>query len=197
MIKGKRRRWSIISLILIALLAGINATLAAPSPQPVSAPHGPAGATAPQQDVGDIEAVGHIGGMVFAIDLTADAHYAFMAVGSGLHVFDISDPAHLRQATTLPLRSGGLQDLARSGNTLYAASFHGLRIFDVTEPTQPTQLGAWEGDETQGADVAGTMLYLAQGTQGLRIMDVSNPASPQVLGTFALPHNAGKVQVVG
>ncbi|HEY54509.1 MAG TPA: hypothetical protein G4N94_13750, partial [Caldilineae bacterium] len=181
-----RDRWFVILIIIGALLGSVVLTQVAL-----------AGAPSPQQDQGDIEAVGHLGGMAFAINLTDDAHFAFLGVGSGLHVFDISDPAQLRLETALPLRLGGLLGLARSGNTLYTASFHGLRIFDVSHPTQPTELGQWNGEEIRGVDVAGNSLYLAQSQQGLRILDVSNPASPQLLGTFATPGDAGVVQVAG
>jgi len=176
---------------------GLTLMSGGPALPSVSAQYILAEAAVSQEDFGDIEAIGHLGGMAFAINLTDDAHHAFMAVGSGLHVFDISDPAQLRQETALPLRAGGLLGLARSENTLYTASFHGLRIFDVSQPTQPTQLGRWEGDELRDVDVARTTLYLTQGDQGLRILDVSNPASPQLLGTFATPGDAGEVQVVG
>ena len=186
------RPWLILLLLVALTFVGVSWTWAAP------AHHAPAQAAAPQQDVGDVEAVGHVGGITMSMALTEDAHHAFLGVGAGLHTFDITDPAHPRQIAAAPLRGGGVQDLVRMGNTLYAASYFGLRILNVSNPGQPTLLGQWDTEGgTSGVAVAGSTLYLADGGRGLRILNVNDPASPQLRGTLVLPGNADKVQVAG
>lgn len=90
----------------------------------------------------------------------------------------------------------------------------GLRIFDISNPTQPVQVGFyqppqrdWTGDTTtasppppplRGMDVAVQLqpigptrnhAYIAAGAAGLRIVDVTDPATPVEVGSLEFEPN--------
>jgi hypothetical protein len=83
-----------------------------------------------------------------------------------------------------------VEDVAVSGHTVYAADwFTGLRIYDVTDPKAPVQLGNLATGGLPGAiTYADGKVYLGEATGPgtiLRVIDVSDPAHPKQLG--ALP----------
>ncbi|WP_286233371.1 choice-of-anchor B family protein [Thalassotalea sediminis] len=62
-----------------------------------------------------------------------------------------------------------------------------LRIFDITDLTNPTQVGSWIGD-TSAIDhngfVRGNRYYMSNYERGLTILDITNPSSPELVGYF-------------
>jgi hypothetical protein len=134
----------------------------------------------------------------------------FLASDDGLHVLDISNP-------TVPSEIGFLAtpdvafDVTLEGNLAYVAeSFSlelssvdrgGLRIIDVSNPTNPTQIGYHpmnplsadifeEPSQPRGARavaVVGSTAYLTYPTfrdGGIRIVDVSDPGNPLQIGDY-------------
>ncbi len=184
----------VLLLTFLFLLFSTAALTWAFSDQPPSLPN----TAALQEDTTDIEAIGHIGGIGMAIVLSEDGQHAFMGVGSGLHAFHISDPVHPQELDALPLKGNGVLDVARAGDRVYAASFYGLRIVDISDPAHLMLLGRWDTEGgTSGVDVNGTRVYLADGTRGLRVLDTSLPTNPTLLGTYATSGQAEHIRVVG
>ncbi len=63
----------------------------------------------------------------------------------------------------------------------------GLRIFDVTDPANPTEVGTYDTpDRAYETVVVGNYAYVADGSTGLVVLDVSDPASPMLVGSLAL-----------
>ncbi|OKY24760.1 choice-of-anchor B family protein [Thalassotalea sp. PP2-459] len=62
-----------------------------------------------------------------------------------------------------------------------------LRIFDITDLTNPTQVGSWVGD-TKAIDhngfVRGNRYYMSNYERGLTVLDITDPASPEQVGYF-------------
>jgi hypothetical protein len=117
-------------------------------------------------------------------------NYAYLA-GNGLYVLDVSNPA-------LPFGVGYTQtsylmDVAVSGNFLYAASDiqvalgGGLRIFDISNPTNPVARYNKNGRNSDGLAVSGHLAFLSE-FGGPSVYDISNPTNPIVL---AQTNNAG------
>ena len=102
--------------------------------------------------------------------------------GESIDVVNISDPAH-------PIKTGSVlwsrysYDLDIVGTYLYsAASIDGLRIFDVSNPAAPTEIGSYTrpGLVVAGVEVSGSRAYVidrGENGGGLVVLDVSNPAA--------------------
>lgn len=72
----------------------------------------------------------------------------------------------------------------------------GLRVFDVTDPTNPVALGAVDTPGfAEDVDVLGWYGYVADWTRGLRIVDLRTPSAPVLVGAFDTPGAAGGVVV--
>lgn len=78
--------------------------------------------------------------------------------------------------------------VAVSGNYAYLANYNdGLRIYDVSDPSNPINVGhtnnsANPSASVQDVAVSGHHVFLANAADGLRIYDVSNPANPSNIG---------------
>lgn len=117
-------------------------------------------------------------------------------ISSGRSVFLTSIHARSSSATT---DAAVAVDVA--GNYAYIADRDGgLQIFDISNPSNPVHVGAYDFNQqgiAQAIDVVGNLAYLAVGEAGLQIIDISNPANPTLAGSIATPARARGVQVVG
>ena len=97
------------------------------------------------------------------------------------NVFTI-DPAH---AT----------DLVAVGRYEYVAEgLSGLQIFDVSDPSAPTRVGACDTPgNAQGVTLQGNYAYVADGSSGMQVVDVTDPAHPTIVKTLAMPQPARKL----
>jgi hypothetical protein len=62
----------------------------------------------------------------------------------------------------------------------------GLKVFDITEPTQPLLVYAETEGSTYDLVVRGNRAYLADGPDGIRILDISRPARPRLISRLEL-----------
>lgn len=85
------------------------------------------------------------------------------------------------------------------GNYAYLAGWNsGLRVIDVSDPTNPTAAGFCDTPGLAGkAAVSGNYAYVADYTNGLQVIDISVPASPWIAGIFDTPGLALGVAVEG
>jgi hypothetical protein len=136
------------------------------------------------RDVGRFPVVGSF------YSLAAGEGYVYgsnpQASGS-LYAVDWRNPANPRIMG--PLESSWSVGSALSGGYLYVPAWaNGLRILDVSEPSDPAEVAAL--DETQlggyanSLDVEGNYLYVLVSEQGMQVVDVSNPRGPKPMGTF-------------
>lgn len=77
-------------------------------------------------------------------------------------------------------------DLFLKENTLFIADFYeGLIIIDVSDPTNPIELGRFfDGGKGHSLDVVGDIVYMADWEDGLEIIDVSDPKHPVEIGQY-------------
>ena len=142
-----------------------------PSPISVTVPPGPSGPLS-------LEVVGQIGGPIKAVAVQSDL--AFVGVGLRLSVLDVSDPTALREVGATESLGWFAEDAAIAGDLVYvAAGGTGLHIVDVSVPSRPVVIGAYDTPGyAEGVAVAGRYAYVADGPGGLRIIDIADPASP-------------------
>ena len=94
---------------------------------------------------------------------------------------DLSEPIGLRDRAIL--------------ETIYSA---GLRIIDISDVANPTELGDYDTPgNARDVTATGNYAYVADEYQGLRIIDVSDPAHPVQVGLYDTLGEAYGVAVAG
>ncbi|MDD2247898.1 MAG: chitobiase/beta-hexosaminidase C-terminal domain-containing protein [Proteiniphilum sp.] len=83
------------------------------------------------------------------------------------------------------------------GNYAYVGAGTRLRIMDVSQPSNITELGSCYVDTVLEIKVSNGYAYIAALTSGLKIVDISNPSNPFVVGSLDTPGYAQGVDVVG
>jgi hypothetical protein len=131
-------------------------------------------------------------------DVAVDGTTLVVAGGSGLTVFDITDPA----APVQRFASDGIGYADRvgvSGGYAYAITTGSdLRVFDLSDPSDIQLVGtvATGGDYSEGRiTVQNDRLYTTNGD--LLVVDVSDKSDPQVVGTYDAPSYAYSANVSG
>ena len=78
----------------------------------------------------------------------------------------------------------GRADLVRVvDGVVYVMGGRTLAIYDVSDPTAPVRLGAYEfPEEVWGFRIAGGRAYVGNNFSGLALLDISNPRAPALLG---------------
>jgi len=101
-----------------------------------------------------------------------------------------------------------VMDVSVLGNYAFVpTAVHGLRIIDISDPTQPHEIGSYVGLLPNGipycmGKVYAVGNYVYVGGDGLHIINISNPESPQEVGSYGyIPFSSmqldGKVYVSG
>lgn len=138
--------------------------------------------------------------------------YAYLGMDANLVILDISDPTTPRRVGDMPLRQP-LEDIAVAGSILYLAErsdpFNGgdsafVRVVDVSEPSAPVEVGAYEVLMSDVGLLKVNGPYLALITRGnwqipaqLIVLDISNPASPTQAASYPLPLDGGQSSLEG
>ncbi|MBI4991697.1 MAG: hypothetical protein HZB99_00575 [Candidatus Harrisonbacteria bacterium] len=91
---------------------------------------------------------------------------------------------------------GNTRGIYVSGKYAFLAS-SGLRIIDVSNPANPTQVSSVETDGSKGVFVAGKYAYVGTAENGLAIIDISNINNPTIVGTYNSPGDGRQVYVSG
>jgi hypothetical protein len=79
-----------------------------------------------------------------------------------------------------------------------AGHFNGLRVVDISNPSQPTEVESFD-TPGQARDVAllEDHAFVADGPEGLRVIDISDPAAPFEVGSYMTATPAVSVAVEG
>ncbi len=106
--------------------------------------------------------------------------------GGDVYLFEFDPDAEMGSMTPSIIEPGGrLQEIEIEGNYAYIAnSHHGLRIIDITNPSDPQLLSTWRQDHCYATDleVKNDTVYIAMSYAGLYILNTSNKQNPQVIG---------------
>lgn len=115
----------------------------------------------------------------------------------GVEIFDISNELHGKFDQLDLELAEWVEDVQVQGNRAYLVTSNRLRILDVSNPDNPTQLGAYERSALIRVQVVGTLAYVLSLSR-LLILDVSNPATPTLRADYRLPHApATDMELVG
>ncbi|MEW6194406.1 MAG: T9SS type A sorting domain-containing protein [Bacteroidota bacterium] len=126
-----------------------------------------------------------------------DGNLLYLSEASVIHwgawgwitIFDITDPINIFQIGEYYSEDGLNQsgfhptDIALQGSYLYVANLGSLRIFDVSDPTNPVVISDTP-TFVEDIEVEGKFAYLAFSDGYLKIFDVSNPFGPKEISLF-------------
>jgi parallel beta-helix repeat protein len=115
--------------------------------------------------------------------------------GAGVNIYNVSNPAAISHVGSFISTTGFSSGPVRlAGNYAYVSENWGLRILNVTNPANPTEVSYTPTHEgTNWLALSGTRVYVSEGSYGFSVYDVSNPAAPQLLNQTSV---LGAVQVL-
>jgi hypothetical protein len=133
-----------------------------------------------------------------SFDLAESGGYLYVAEGSEVRVYDISNPTAIPAMTfqsslaQLPI-GGPVRAVVVDGQYLYIAAENKFVIADISHPAQPVAVATLDNPVSKSAIydvvVKGNYAYLLINPGGVQVVDVSNRADPQFLNKIVL---AGK-----
>jgi len=141
--------------------------------------------------------------------MTLSGDYVYILTNNYLKIIDISDPYNPSLEGSSSVNTCGGYRLTVSGNYAYiAANCHGLRIYDISNPLNITQVSEYYHDNLHVNDVAlwGNYAICDCGywsptdwTYGLEVVDISDPSNPSLTGSYSVEANywTGQVDVTG
>jgi len=138
---------------------------------------------------------------------TLAGNYAYVGTKKNMDIFDVSDPGNpvklgnFYKAAGGPARISVVDDLAYLAWASYGSNvvsyYKGLRIVDISDPSNPVQVGMDSGWDATDLHVDLPHVYVASNSK-LRIIDVSDPTDPEEINSFnAVVGNFGSVAKSG
>ncbi len=127
----------------------------------------------------------HLGGDIH--DLAVSGGFVYVALASGLQIFDLRYPRHPKQAGLYPAREG-VDSLAVVGSLAYLCVHDRLCIVDVADPARPTLVGGVRTGccgRFRQVIVEGSLAYVIA-RDNLSVVDITNPVHPIELASERL-----------
>jgi len=120
--------------------------------------------------------------------------YAYVtALGSGLFIYDVSNPAvvPVKRAEVTPIRGDSWHQAWVKDSTLYvASSLEGIIVFDVSDPKAPKRVRTLPipAVEVWGLHVAGARLYAMSPSPRAEVLiyDLQTPAAPSLVSRYVV-----------
>ncbi|MEZ5064200.1 MAG: FlgD immunoglobulin-like domain containing protein [bacterium] len=125
------------------------------------------------------------------LDLAVQGDYGYLAGGTSLQVFLLTDSAQWIGTAT---PGGTPWSVAVSGDVVYVGHSNGLSVYDVSVPQIPVLIGSLAMGTIRSIDVVGSYLYVLE--TGLHVIDVSDPANPADLG-LTIPYYITNIAIDG
>lgn len=117
---------------------------------------------------------------------------------SGLHLYDISDPAALRHLSAYHTPGSSKGVVVRGDFAYVGDDDHGVQIIDISKPKHPQKVSEIA---TPGLaytmKLAGDYLYLADHRGGFHIIDIADPVHPVITGSIRTADKAWAVELDG
>ncbi len=132
--------------------------------------------------------LGHVGfNPNYARCITRKDNYIY--VGNDSHeimIFDISDVSNPYNVVNIDVQSW-IFDLTIKDDFLYFVNISGLRIFDLTVPLMPIEVGFWDSNNrAEQFALFDNYAYIADYDGGIKVIDVSDPSNPHLINTLVL-----------
>jgi len=160
-------------------------------------------------DITNLTEIGFYNGC--AVDVHVSGIYAYVTNGCDLLILDISDPTNPKQVGYYHTTLYDFEDLFVTSNYAYLVNSDdnrksdlsidfgksGLTIIDISDPTNPTEVGFCYIGFGESIFVSSNYAYFADSWEGLRIIDISNPTNPTKVGLYDTPSYACGVYLLG
>ncbi|MFW9862806.1 MAG: LVIVD repeat-containing protein [Candidatus Thorarchaeota archaeon] len=131
---------------------------------------------------------------------TAFVANGFMGSGDRLTIVNITDPTNpmlLGSHTTV----GDATDIEVAENLAFVTtSYAGITVFDVSNRTNPVQVGQYTGQSTSNAElgdleIVDNLAYLSYWEKGLKVLNISDISSIELVAEFNESLNAFSVHI--
>lgn len=104
---------------------------------------------------------------------------AYLRTETGLHTVDVTSPANMNRFTHTDLSNYGASNVILSNNYAYVLGhgrYPGLHIVDITNPSQPQEVGFWNEHYAGIIGVSANHVYAFSGKdRDVHILNVSDP----------------------
>lgn len=131
-------------------------------------------------------------------DMAVDETTLYMGTWNEINTVDVSDPTNPRPGDKIST-PGCAWGVERSGQYLYIADCAaGMRIIDVSNPTEPLEAGFYDDMMFTPKDITieDGRAYIPQGVDGLLILDIVSPTELEVVGSYTGPGSFRQLAVV-
>lgn len=103
-----------------------------------------------------------------------------------LYIYDISTPSTPTLLGSSINNSAYSNSIALSGNYAFVSDlWNGLKIFDVSTPSNPVQLSFTGDGGSSAVGILGNYAYVGYGANSVKIFDVSNPSAPYFITSYS------------
>ena len=151
-------------------------------------------------DSSDIQLVGSWPfGEARAVAINQADNIVYLGSGRGIYILDIKNPSSPQELSSIST-PGLVKDIFYvNGKVFVADGSEGLRIINVSNPTNPFNMGycSTQDGDARGVYVVGSYAYVAARGTGLHIIDISNPNNPNQVGFSDSTFSPEAVYVVG
>jgi hypothetical protein len=147
--------------------------------------------------IGGLTTPGNAKDVELAGNLTFVADLPYMAAPGSVRIIDASNavvPARLGEI----FAGSSASDVEVVDELAYVTSSGWgpyLRVFDVSNPSQPFEIGATEDGNARAVTVNGTLAYVVSYAH-LRVVDISNPSFPSEVALLEIPRGGVDLDVV-
>lgn len=119
----------------------------------------------------------------YASDIVVRDGVAFLATAAyGFEVFSLTNIASPAGVGALDLDIWAT-DLRLQSNLAYVTGIGGLRIIDITLPTNPVLVGAYSTNQFHEFAVSNDLLVASAGMDGIQILSIATPTNPVFLAS--------------
>lgn len=147
-------------------------------------------------DISTPSAPSNLGEVVLQIkprDIVISGNYAYVVSRNSLRTIDISTLSNPVEVGSADVSGYGYALAVASNYAFVAAGNDGLRVFDISAPASPVEIGDYSADNNTVFDAAiwsnyaFIFNYFFTGTDWvhqLRVIDISTPSFPSLTGTY-------------
>lgn len=133
----------------------------------------------------------NIGNGVFGMDIYENTLFATLGMDGIVVSIDITNKSFPQILDTLIIDGGQCRDIvAISNNYAYAAHYGGLKLIDISDPSNMSVLSSI-GSGYNSIESGNNMLFLGKSSGGVDVFSVEDPVNP--LPLFSIPNTAGTV----
>ena len=136
-----------------------------------------------------------------AMDVFVSNNIAYVAdYENGLEIINVTDPLN---TTGSFIKIGNYSDggdakgVYISGNLAYVTDSSYLEILNITDPTNPVEIGQCFVNGAYDVEISGNFAFVTRWLDGLSIIDIRDPTNPQEVSVINNGGTASKLKILG